>query len=178
MTRLATVIFLVFSASSAEAQPVPESQWTPRARLGLAASCVSEAGFDSHRTRECSALAHLYARRWHRLRARGSRVSFDGLIRQYSSPLRTGRRGWVLALRANDRRPRGMPSHLWELVRDDWVGTLAMVDRWYAGEEFDPCPGSEHFGSREDGAPRHWIRIGCDVAVRNRFYRVGRRPRR
>ena len=179
MTRspfeLAAGVAVLAVASVALAQsaaPLPAEQWTPSARLSLAQACVAESGWDTAETRECAAIGHLLARRWAKLRPSRPRLSFGGLVRLYSSPLREGRRPWILRLRPNDRRPRGLTRARWERLRPQWMQTLDFVDRWYAGEEPDPCPGSHHFGSRQDGAPRTWRRVTCSPAMRNLYWRI------
>lgn len=74
--------------------PIPSAQWTPEARLWFVRSCVGEAGFWN--PQECAAMGWVYANR-----IRGTRVTFERMVRQYSAAVR--------------RRPSARPW-LWELV--------------------------------------------------------------
>ncbi len=161
----------------AESQPLPNSQWTSSARLVLAQACVAESGWDTAETTECAAIAHLLARRWHLLSESRPRLTFEGLVRQYSSPIRERRRPWLLRLNAEGTRPRGYSARRWERLQPKWLAALDFVDRWARGEEVDPCPGSDHFGSVQDGAPTRWRRVQCRPLMRNRYWRIPRRRR-
>lgn len=170
---IATLTFIVMSP--AKASPLPSDQWTPSARLVLAQACVAESGWDTALTRECAAIAHLLARRWRLLHETRPRLTFEGLVRQYSSPIRERRRPWLLRLNAEATRPRGYSERRWERLEPQWRAVLAFVDRWQAGDEADPCPGSDHFGSVQDGAPTRWRRVQCRPVMRNRYWQIPRR---
>ena len=170
------MVTCVYSAT-AHASPLPEEQWTPSARLVLAQACVAESGWDTAETTECAAIAHLLARRWALLVQSRPQLTFEGLVRQYSSPIRERRRPWLLRLNAEASRPRGYSERRWERLQPQWVSVLSFVDRWQQGIEPDPCPGSDHFGSVQDGAPTRWRRVQCRPVMRNRYWRIPRRRR-
>ena len=163
--------------STASAQPLPAEQWTPSARIVLAQACVAESGWDTAQTEECAAIAHLLARRWALLVQTRPRLTFEGLIRRYSSPIRERRRPWLLRLNAEASRPRGYSVRRWDRLRPKWIATLAFVDRWAAGAQRDPCPGADHFGSVQDGAPSRWRPVRCSPRMRNRYWLIPRRQR-
>ena len=152
-------------------RPVARWDWTPQTRLDLARSCVGEAGFDSGRTGECAAIAWVYAVRVEQARARGRRISYRYMVNAYSQPLKTARRPWVLRLRGPER-PRGLPrAWPWEeRLAGEWAEVLERVDAWASGAVPNPCPGANHFGSVQDGAPAAWTRISCATETRNLFW--------
>ncbi len=166
------ILILSLAPSMALAQPpIPTDEWTDTAALNLARSCVAEAGFDSADTGECAAIAWVYSRRFHQMRVAGRYMSFARLVWQYSAPLRVGRRPWVTNL-DGDERPRGMPrAWPWESLLPKWQRVKAFVQEWSRGETENPCPGANHFGSVQDGAPSDWTSIRCNFRPRNRFWR-------
>ena len=179
MVRLLIIAMSAFVlASPAEASPLPIEQWTPSARLVLAQACVSESGWDTAETPECAAIAHLLARRWALMVRTRPRLTFEGLVRRYSSPIRERRRPWLLRLNSEATRPRGYSVRRGERLQPKWIATLAFVDRWAAGEQADPCPGADHFGSVQDGAPSRWRAVRCEPRMRNRYWAIPRRSQR
>lgn len=171
MRILLTLTIFVFSQPALAQSPIPESEWTELAALFLARSCVAEAGFSSAVTGECGAIAYVYARRFHQMRRAGRYMAFGRVVWHYSAPLRLNRRPWVSDLR-DEERPRGMPRMWpWENLLPKWLGMKRFVQQWARGEVENPCPGANHFGSVQDGAPSDWRRIRCNIRTRNRFWR-------
>ncbi len=169
-TILAAAVFLTSSVCVAQ-PPIPAEEWTSVAARNLARSCVAEAGFDSGSNGECAAIAFVYARRFHQMRRAGRYMTYSQLVWQYSAPLRLNVRPWVNQLDGDDR-PRSMPRRWpWDLLLPKWQRLQDMVQRWAEGEIENPCPGANHFGSVQDGAPSDWTRIRCNIRTRNRFWR-------
>ena len=174
------VLFIAFLTSTvvvaqSDVSPRDTSDWTPRARLLLAQSCVGEAGFDSSQTGECAAIGWVYVKRVAQMRRRGHTIDLAEMIRRYSQPIRHRRRLWLVTLNVAANQPRGWPRRWppWEThYRERWVNMLAMVDRWAAGEEPNVCPSATHFGATTDIPGPRMVRVGCRRAMRNRFYRV------
>jgi hypothetical protein len=141
--------------------PRPSVQPTEISIETIAASCVGEAGWDSWRTGECAALAHLYVRRHSAVVARGSRLSLAGLVVAYSFPLR--RRPGLRAYRASGR---GVPSDRLE----DWMELIGVVCRALDNQEPDPCPTARHFAGPHDSVPRGTVEAQCTRPMRNKYY--------
>ena len=167
--------FLPFTGLPAKAVPIEPSDWSPRARLILAQSCVGEAGFESGPDGECAAIAWVYAKRVAQMRRAGRRISYLSMVRQYSQPIRLRRRLWVVSLRPDLARPRGWPSSWprWEDGhQDQWSAVLDAVDAWRRGEVEDPCPAATHFGAHSDSPSPRLVRAECSIPTRNIFYRL------
>ena len=171
MKTILVVAVLLISNLCAAQPPIPPEEWTSVAARNLARSCVAEAGFDSGTNGECAAIAFVYARRFHQMRRAGRYLTYSQLVWQYSAPLRLNVRPWVNQLNGDDR-PRSMPRRWpWDQLLPKWQQLQDMVQRWARGEIENPCPGANHFGSVQDGAPAGWRRIRCNSRMRNRFWR-------
>lgn len=175
MNRILATAIVALSASVATAQPISEDDWTPRARLLLAQSCVGEAGFRSALTGECAAIAWVYAKRVAQMRRAGRTIDYATMVRLYSQPIRLRRHLWIVSLREDLEQPRGWPRRWpnWdEYFREQWSLVLDAVDSWADGQEPDPCPRATHFGATTDRPSARLVRTGCSVRTRNIFYRL------
>lgn len=168
----ALVIFGV-ALARADARPLPAEEWTPAARLDLARSCAGEAGLRSGVTGECAAIAWVYARRFEQTRGRYPDVTFQRVVRTYSSALKPPGQPWVLGLQADTSKPTGWPQRLsWKRHAPLWSEILKAVDAWASGRVENVCPGAVHFGASFDLVPAHWRQVRCRARVLNRFWRV------
>lgn len=169
---LCVLVFGFLASGSLLAQsPIPAEEWTPVAARNLARSCVAEAGFSSGVNGECAAIAYVYARRFHEMRRAGRYMTYSRVVWNYSAPLRLNRRPWVNQL-DGDERPARMPRMWpWDVLLPRWNRVKDMVQRWAVGAIENPCPGANHFGSVQDGAPASWRSIRCNRRMRNRFWR-------
>lgn len=141
--------------------------------LWLARSCVGEAGFDAADTGECTAIAHVYAKRVHI-----SRIPYYKMIRKYSAAVSDQRRRpWINQLNRACARPKGFGKNLkWERYQERWKRTLDTADSFFRGELSDPTPTAKHYGGwidRHNLDPRVWKRIP-DTGFRNYFYEMRR----
>ena len=170
-----SLAFSLYSSVVALAVPIGQPDWSPRARLILAQSCVGEAGFDSGDTGECAAIAFVYAKRVAQMRRAGRRIRYLSMVSRYSQPIRLRRRLWVVSLRSDLARPRGWPSS-WPRWEDghqgQWRSVLDAVDAWSRGDVEDPCPAATHFGATTDSASPRLVRAHCSIPTRNVFYRL------
>ena len=161
--------------SSAAAQVMPAEDWTPRARLILAQSCVGEAGFPSADSGECAAIAWVYLKRLRQVRRAGHSMTYAEMVRRYSQPIRHRRHLWIVSLRADLERPRGWPRRWpdWDQhFRERWQSVLDAVDRWASGDVPDACPRANHFGATTDRPSPRLRRARCHIRTRNIFYRL------
>ncbi len=172
---VAVALLVPPSFASASALPVDPADWTPRARLLLAQSCVGEAGFRSATTGECAAIGWVYAKRVRQMRRAGRSITYARMVRLYSQPIRLRRHLWIVSLREDLEQPRGWPRRWpdWdEHFREQWQAVLDEVDRFARGEIEDPCPRANHFGAVTDRPSPRLVRTGCAVRTRNLFYRL------
>jgi hypothetical protein len=148
--------------------PLPASEWTEDARLGVARSCVGEAGWHSYQG-ECAAIASVYARRWRMARERRPGLRYLDVVRAYSAALRPAtRRPWVRELPASLERLGARHRRLWQRVLDS-------VDAWARGEATDPCPTALHYGAPAGidiarAVRAGWVRAVCRAPTRNVFW--------
>jgi hypothetical protein len=117
--------------------------------LWIARSCVGEAGWKSHETGECAAIAHIYKKR-----SAINGWSYYRTMRKYSGAIKRHRghsREWLFGLKQGAVRPIQWPSRLkWSEYEDDWQLTLDMARRFVSGEIDDPLPRADHYGSWVD----------------------------
>ena len=155
--------------------PVPRKQWTPRARIWTARSCVGEAGWLA--LEECTAIAWVYAKR-----ARDNYKPYLWIVRRYSAATKSHeahRRPWLLKLRPDNRRPDGWPGNLsWRKYKPLWVAVLDHLDRWATGKIPDQLPEANHFGSGMDAklVKHRWKRVEAPDEFRNWFFNSRERP--
>lgn len=160
----------VFAESST--RPIPKEEWTDSAKLWLARSCVGEAGFSAYE--ECLGIAWVYAVRW---RLSNGRVSFETVIRSYSSAVkRSGmaRRKWIAGLNLEGARPSHWPKNLsWLGHKKFWNTILFELDQWAKGFRENPVAGADHYGGHMDAPHRTWVRVKprSKVRFKNIFYR-------
>lgn len=161
MKRIASIAAVLLGAAtaSADARPVPASQWDTGTQLTLAQVMVGEA--DWHEP-DHIAIAYVLMRRWeHHRRARGP-ITFKRYMQLYSSTMKvdTERARWVRAL------PWGK---LEGPLEDRWSKVIALVKAFGAGKVEDPCPEAEHWGGAMDRPGRRWQPVSCGM-TKNIFY--------
>lgn len=173
-TILAVVAVLILpltALSDPVEPPVEPGQWTPKAKLLTAQSCVGEAGFRA--LDECMAIAWVYA-----TRAREMDRGYAWTVKQYSSPLKKhlGQlRPWIHGLNLEGKRPKLWPKSLrWKAHRKYWFRLLVSLDEWSVGMVPNPVHGANHFGSRDDlrnmQDRRSWQRIKAPRHFQNLFF--------
>lgn len=120
--------------------------------LWAARLAVHEAGFSNH-------AEHLAI--WEVLKNRANRELApwcDGdiacAVHRYSANRlrnpRTRRARWARSLQRDGLIPRHWPQHRrrWEVVKDDWLATVDLANRYFAGEQLIRCNGRLfHWGS-------------------------------
>lgn len=163
---------------------VETRHWNEGARLALAKALWGEAGINA--CRDWDVIPWALLRRWQRVRARGNRVSFEGLVTGYSAALdprlatparevmarsagdvvevrRVFRRRDLQALRWNSRLPS-------PVLRAGWEALKTHVTRWGQGLVPDVCPDAEHWDMHGTQAPRWAEPVDCGE-TRNVFFR-------
>jgi len=164
-------------------RPIPASQWTPKAKLWGARSCVGEAGFGTterpeESLNECVSVMQVYAERYWMLRKSGRNWSLTKVIRRYSAAVKrhsTHERTWILELRADGRRPEHWPRELrWSVHKPLWEHKWRALDRWANGEIKSLTPEANHFGGDMDAHyaehVRKWARVPTPKYYGNKFY--------
>lgn len=152
---------------AARAEPVPQVDWTPQARLWLARALVAEAGWVA--PTDHAAIAWVLARRWKRMKKRWPRLRFVTVIRSYCAglghhPAVTRRQMWVRSL------PWGDPTGWLRRYAGRWQRVRDLVEAWARGEVLDPCSGSAwHWGGPVDTPRPWWRQVRCGNTS-NRFY--------
>ena len=143
------VLILLFAASSVQAQPLPQSEWTSISKLWLTRALVGEAGWlptyernekgkvrhcegdDCFSNRDWRIIPHVLLKRWKRMRlscvlrgyacsAPGTPMSFVAVARKYCSPLKSH-----LAGSRFERENSGNPVALQAMHRRRFIQAVA-----------------------------------------------------
>lgn len=188
LTLLVALVFvslLLHLIARAEAQPIPEEQWTKEAHLWTARAGVAEAGWptSSVKRREQVAAWYVLATRWRQMTTRWPALRYVDAVRAYCAGLGqnavpTKRQLWVRGLFLA-KKPKGWPRNAsWPKHRRLWFATIERADKWARGELRNPCPGADYFGGLRAGdvpvgdMVRHRCSEQFERAKGNTFYRV------
>ncbi len=171
------VMVLAASTASAQARPIPESQWNRETHIWLARAMVAEAGWRAER--DHVAIAYVLARRWRRLTENWPAFRFIDVIRNYCAGLGdytrefTARQRWLRGLSWSDEKPNGWPrAASWSRHLPLWRNALKRSARWSEGGLTDPCRGRAwHWGGTIDTPQGRMVAVNCGK-TRNTYYRV------
>jgi len=152
-------------------KPIPAKQWTEKAKVWTARSCVGEAGFDA--VEECMAIAWVYA-----TRANDTSRTYLWIVKRYSSAIKRHDehdRPWIFELNADGEKPENWPPVLsWKRHRPMWSEILEGLDAWAKGDVPNPVPGANHYGSVVDARRalyvRKWTKLEAPGHFRNWFF--------
>lgn len=201
MLKYAIILLFLLSASSVQARPIPESQWTVETRLYAAQACYAEAGF--YET-DCGEILWVLATRWQRVQkakyrdpnSREIRLwQFSDMIREYVSAL-SPYQGFVEKL---DLRPKEIrrfpwgnlestpkhilifsPKALVERFNARWTALRRLVGEWADGRVEQVCPGADHWGApngkdiaraRRAQSQGKWVKVNCSKETKNKFWK-------
>lgn len=176
------VLWLSLAARAAAAPPLPPTQRTPQAELWLARTFVGEAGWRGKRAH--AGIAHVLARRWHRVVVRFPAMRFETVIKNYAHALGFKRMGtptkrqlWIRGL-LGELQPEHWPAgSRWSRHAPLWHAALERSRRWFAGRVKDPCRGRAwHWGGTIDvdlAARKRMQPIECGDTGGTTFYDTG-----
>lgn len=192
--------------------------WTPEAKRVLSQALLGEAG--AHRRWErrgrrvvgCSGdgcsenidwrlIPWVLLKRWEDVRANGSRITFAGMVRAYSAPVRPRlasaerlasarlegntsevsqilRRQWLQSIRFDGSnlgrlRRRYRRREPAEVVEGGWSEITSIVEAWGRGEIENPCENARHWDGLSATPRVQMVRIDCGNTL-NAFWAVPR----
>ena len=163
--------------------PLPPEQQTTQAELWLARAFIGEAGWMQRNAH--AGIAHVLARRWHRVVRRYEAMRFETVIKNYCHALGFKRRGtptprhlWIRGL-VGAVAPKAWPHHksLWDRHRPRWAAAMKRSRKWFSGRIKDPCRGRAwHWGGlidRELAQKKRFRTVDCGDTGGTTFYDDG-----